>query len=216
MLSKFRVMAVTIAIAVMTLGYANPSSAAKKGIDCTDPTSHPSCKDDDGAVDGATFSVVIDGGLMGGSGDNHWLQSFGGKNTIGLNHASAEVSDVGTLTGLSDLTGLNAICFPSDFVPPHDASFQLHQASIKRKKGKAQAGIFLHGLTFEGNVRVLYGFLLIGDFVSGDWPPTTTTVLNMTAWELSVEMEGQAITSISCKGEGDTPTPVTITVTKET
>ncbi len=140
--SRLSTLLLSLVIAVVTLGYANSSSAAKKGIDCTDPTSHPSCKDEDSGTDGATFSVVIyGGGLMGESGEN-WLQSFGGKNTIGLNHASAEVSDVGTLTGVSILTDLNSNCFPSDSMGPHGKPFQLHQASIKRKKGKAQAGFF--------------------------------------------------------------------------
>ena len=218
-ISRLSTLLLSLAIAVFALGYVNPSSAGKPGRDCEPPSNHPSCKDEDSGTDGATFSVVIyGGGLMGESAED-WLQSFGGKNTIGLNHASAEVSDVGTLTGVSSLTGLNPSCFPSDFMGPHGKPFQLHQASINRKKGKAQAGFFFHGLTFEGNVRVLYDFLLIGEFESGEWPPTDTaappTVLKMTSWELSVEKEGQAITSISCKGEGPTPTPVTITVTKE-
>ena len=42
---RLSTLSLTLAIAVMTLGYANVASAEPP--DCTDPSSHPSCKDDD-------------------------------------------------------------------------------------------------------------------------------------------------------------------------
>lgn len=174
----------------------------------------PGC--DSGSGGGRTFTVVIGNGLAGGSGSNPWLESFGGRNSIGLNDAAPAGFDVGTLTGVGSFTGQPGDCFPSDFVDPHSSAFQLHQAIIKSgKKGRAEASFWFHGATDNGLVRVLYVLKLFGTFASPmDWP--STQVLTMTDWELKVENESKAIKSISCIGEleeEDDPVSVAITVT---
>ena len=61
---RLSTLSLTLAIAVMTLGYVNSSSAAKKDIDCTDPSSHPSCKPSDDSSPSenlsASFCLTID------------------------------------------------------------------------------------------------------------------------------------------------------------
>jgi hypothetical protein len=43
---------------------------------------------------------------------------------------------------------------------------------------------------------------MVGIF-AGDWPPTaTTTDMNMTDWELTVENQGAEVQSVSCIGAG--------------
>ena len=219
---RLSTLSLTMAIVVMTLGYATPSFAAKPGACDQDPP-HPSCKTGDD-TDGAAFNVDIGASgdaLQGGSGGNPWLQGVGGKNSIGLNDASPAGLDVGTLTGVAALTDEDTTCFPTDFLSPHTASFQLHQAFIKSgKKGRAEASFWFHGKTFLDDVRVLYLLKLFGEFESGkEWPGAQT--LTMTDWELKVENEGKAIKMISCQGEGKvggivSPSSITIIVTEET
>jgi len=61
---RFSTFSLILAVAVITLGYASYSSAAKKGIDCTDPSSHPSCKPSDDSSPSenlsASFCLTID------------------------------------------------------------------------------------------------------------------------------------------------------------
>ena len=216
---RLSTLSLTIAIAVMTLGYANPSFADK-----------PSNGDHEhggggGGADGAMFRVtILDDDLAGGSTVavdemgktiDPWLQGFGGKNSIGLNDASG--LDVGTLTGVGSFTGLglgpNEFCFPGDIVDPHASLFPLHQAFIKPgKKGRAEASFWFHGTTKDGMVRVLYLLKLIGAFESPEvWP--SAQKLTMTDWELKVENEGKAIKSISCIGELPEEDEVSVTIT---
>lgn len=203
------------AIIVITLGYATPAFSAKPGA-CDPPQDppHPSCNSGDD-TDGAMFNVLIAGdALAGGSGDNPWLESFGGKNAIGLNDAAPAGFDIGTLTGLGSFTGQPGACFPSDFVDPHSSAFQLHQAIIKSgKKGRAEASFWFHGATDDGSVRVLYVLKLFGDFV-GDVEFPGNAILSMSDWELKVENEGRKIKNMSCAGQG-TNKNVTITVVEE-
>lgn len=210
MLSKFRVMAVAIAIAVMTLGYANPSFADKPN----------NGEHDHGGGDGAggaMFDVIIlGGGLDGGSGlDDPWLQGFGGKNSIGLNDATAGL-DVGMLMGLDVLTGEDESCFPPDTGDDHASAsdFPLHQAIVKRgKQGSVEASFWFHGATDDGSVEVLYVLKLFGD-IDGNVEFPGTADLSMDEWELKVENEGRKIKKMSCESQG-TDIDVTITVTKQ-
>ncbi len=219
------------AIAVMTLGYANPSYAAKP---CIDDDTHPSCKTDDD--DGAAFDVDITGdlGLDGGSGEDPWVQGVLGKNGIGLKDVAPDDLAVGTLTGVGGffLDEKYAPCFDFDDTG-HDFSPELHQAYIKPgKKGRAEAKFWFHGETYKPldgefcdgesdgesscgpastQVRVLYVLTLFGEFDPIKvWPGPQT--LEMDAWELKVENEGKTIKEISCQSEGD-KVVVTIKVT---
>ena len=202
------------AVAVMIFGYATPAYAEKP--DCDQDPSHPSCKTDGGA-DGAAFNVDIGvlGELQGGSGDNPWLQGFGGKKSIGLNDASPTGLDVGTLTGVGMFTGLDARCFPGDFMPPdpvHGSPDELHQAIVKSgKKGRAEASFWFHGATKNGMVRVLYVLTLFGVF-DGDVEFPGEATLLMSTWELKVENEGKEIKSISCQGAGDDSVTIDVTI----
>ncbi len=214
-ISRLSTLSLTIAIAVMTLGYANPAFADKPKNDMHDHG------DDDGG-DVAEYVVTISGDMTGAS-DFKWREDFGGKKTIGLNDAAGgripgeftDLSFFGALPAAPPTppftAGDGANCFSS-------ASFTIHQGSVsKGRGGRAQAGFFFHGLTNDGSVMVLYGLQLIGEFALGaevEWPPSDggDTVLNIATWELSATNEGKDIKSISCIGEGATNN-VTITVT---
>ena len=213
MLSKYRVMALTIAIAVMTLGYANPSFADK-------PTNGHNHGGDDDGRDETLYDVVISVDISGESTDP-WL-TFGKGTSIGLNDAS-EGRVPGEFTNLSFFAALpgdsppfsaaeGAICFPS-------APFAIHQGRVQEGRGgRAQAGFWFHGSTHtevEGEfVQVLYNLFLTGVFPGDPLPPTAFNQpieMTMTAWVLGATNEGKAIKDASCIGEG--ATDVTIMVT---
>ena len=220
------------AIAVMTLGYANPSYAAQPV--CHNPPEefpHPSCKPA-GDSGGASFVVTIEGsGLTGGSAEDvPWVQGVLGKNGIGLNDVAPDFLYVGTLKGLSMFTGESYLCFPGDYgnpsPPPHTTErlFDLHQAIIKSgKKGRAEAHLWFHGETrlpvdeTGGNerVRVLYVLKLFGiDGSAAGFPPLPDDDplnLDMTSWELKVENDGKTIKAISCQAEGGDNVTIEVT-----
>ncbi|MEE8464587.1 MAG: hypothetical protein V3S53_07365 [Gammaproteobacteria bacterium] len=193
-------LSLTVAIAVMTLGYANPSFADK-----------PSGGEHDhggGGVDGATFDVfILGGGLDGRSGiDNPWLENFGGKNSIGLNDAAPAGLDVGMLMGLADFTGEDedSGCFPADTGTDHASTslFPLHQAIVKQgRNGRAEASFWFHGATTEGD-EVLYVLKLFGHFDGENVEFPGDAVLLMDEWELKVENEGRKIKNMSCESQG--------------
>ena len=204
---RLSTLSLSLAIAVMTLGYVNVASAGKP----TCPGDHPSCKEagDDG------YSVTIEGQVEGHSTDN-WLLGVGGKKSIGFNDASLG-HDVGDFTDLSFFTISNGP-FGSDGATCFKFPAELHQATIKQGKGgRAQAAFWFDGKTNDGNTSVLYALALYGLFDPATaWPPEGTPhVMIMTDWKIIVENEGKAIKSISCIGEGDDDITVQITVTKE-
>ena len=200
---RLSTLSLTLAIAVITLGYMNVASAAKP--DC--PGDHPSCKEAGGA---AGYIVTIVGDVEGGSTEN-WL---GGSKGVGLNDAGVH-DGVGLFTDLSyfeswDFDGNNGdLCFLG-------ADYLLHQAQIKQgKKGRAEAAFWFHGETTTG-IRVLYALTLYGDFDPNvAWPPVNVEhKIMMNRWKMIVENEGKAIKDDSCIGEG-TGVEVNIVVTKE-
>lgn len=221
MLSKFRVMAVTIAIAVMTLGLVAVPALADPGDDDGCHEHKEDCGGGgDGGRDETLYDVVISVDISGESTDP-WL-TFGKGTSIGLNDAS-EGRVPGEFTNLSFFAALpgnsppfsaddGAICFPS-------APFAIHQGRVQEGRGgRAQAGFWFHGWTHDTVdgvlVKVLYNLLLTGDFPADPLPPTAINQpieMNMTAWELGATNEGKAIKDISCIGEG--ATNVTIMVT---
>lgn len=226
MLSKYRVMAVTIAIAVMTLGYANPSFADKPiGGE------HNHGGDDDGR-DKTFYDVVIGesgyGETIFGESTRPW-STFGKGKSIGLGDGSLGHTGVGKFTDLSFFTSLKGLfgdiedvgdipngakCFPLD-----DKNILvktlIHQGSVTQGRGgRAESRFFFDGFTFENNVPVLYQLQLFGLFDETEaWPPGTAghTHVIMKDWVLSVANEGQAIKSISCIGEGETFVTITVT-----
>ena len=209
---RLSTLSLTIAIAVMTLGYANPSFA-----DPPDGGEHDHGGGGGGGGD-ATFDVIILGignELDGRSGlDNPWLESFGGKNAIGLNDATAGL-DVGMLMGLAAFTGEDPDCFPEDTGTDHTSTslFPLHQAIVKQgRKGRAEASFWFHGATTEGD-EVLYVLNLFGHFADENAEFPGTAELLMDDWELKVENEGKAIKSISCIGELGVVDEVLVTIT---
>ena len=112
-ISRLSTLLLSLVIAVVMLGYANSSSAAKKGIDCTDPTSHPSCKDkgdgDDSGRDETFYDVVISPNtfdkIVGESDDDHPWLTFGNGTSIGLGDAS--LSPPGERPGIGEFTDLS-------------------------------------------------------------------------------------------------------------
>ena len=58
---RLSTLSLTLAIAVITLGYVNPSFAGKPGACNSDPP-HPSCKDD--PVSSITYRVALEGAFV--------------------------------------------------------------------------------------------------------------------------------------------------------
>lgn len=214
MLRKFRVMAVTIAIAVMTLGYANPSFADK-------PTNGHNHGGDDGGRVETFYDVVIgmaaNGETIFGGSTRPW-STFGKGKSIGLGDGSLGHTGVGEFTDLSFFTRVDG-----DFDEKGATCFQvptvIHQGSVAQGRGgRAESRFFFEGFTHTevaGEfVEINYQLQLIGDFVPDDpWPPTDnmTTTLTMTTWELSASNEGQAIKDISCIGKGTVDVNIMVT-----
>ena len=209
---RLSTLSLTLAIAMMTLGYVSVASAAKPIC----PGDHPSCKE----AGESGYSVTIEGHVEGASADmegasaDNWLGGVAGKNSIGLNDAS-EGHNVGAFTGLEFFTGNDspfgsdgASCFPS-------APFTIHQAIISRGKGgRAQASFWFDGFTKHDNTSVLYALALFGQFDSDKaWPPVEGEhhLIMMTDWKIIVENEGKEIKSISCIGEGE-PDDITVAI----
>ena len=216
-ISRLSTLLPSLAIAVITLGLAAVPALADPG---DDDGCHEHKEECGGGGDVAEYSVTISGAMTGAS-DHNWRGNFGGKKNIGLNDA-AEGRIPGEFTDLSIFTSSGG---PFDEVDGNNGQecflvpAVIHQGNVsKGRGGRAQAGFFFDGLTFEQvnnmDVPVLYGLVLTGVFSTNTpWPPTAgnPAVLTMTAWELSATNEGKAIKSISCIGKG--ATGVTITVT---
>ncbi len=212
---RLSTLSLTVAIAVMTLGYANPSFANPPDED--GEHEHGGGGGGDATFDVFILEVDVDGiavvnGLDGRSGlNNPWLESVGGKNAIGLNDATAFL-DVGVLMGLAGFTGEVSDCFPGD-QGMHASADPLHQAIVKKgKRGTAEANFWFHGATDDGSVDVLYVLKLFGEFVGMDVEFPGTADLLMDEWELKVENEGRKIKMLSCENQG--MGNVTITVTE--
>lgn len=242
MLSKFRVMAVTIAIAVITLGLVAVPALA----DPPDPNTgchgpHKDCNGGDDGGRGETFyDVVISPNtydlIVGESDDDHPWLTFGNGTSIGLGDSSLSPPGTGR-PGIGEFTDLSFFhtlpgdsppfsntqgkkCFPKkgdDELHRDEGSFSIHQGRVQEGRGgRAQASFWFHGLTHtkvdEEIVTVLYALLLTGDTIS--LPPTggNSVVLAMTAWQLTATEEGQAVKSASCIGEGLVDVIVTVTV----
>ena len=67
-------------------------------------------------------------------------------------------------------------------------------------------------------IRFFYVLKVFGTFDEDaggnwDWPPTATTTLTMTSWEMRVENQGSAIKNISCIGGRNFDDPMVIAVT---
>jgi hypothetical protein len=209
-------------IGLLFFGSLYPSFAAKPVC----PGPHPSCGDDNGSGDEATYSAEFGGEIVGQSGVDNWVLGFLGKNSIGLNDAQPAGLDVGTVTSLNLLPGIENgdICFQSNSFPNltptndppslHNDSSLLHQAYIKEGKGgRAESRIWLHGVTILGQEEVLYVLKLFGQFdPETAWPPTEGSHLVMFYdWELAVEGGKKATKDDSCAGEGTTTVAITVT-----
>ncbi len=203
---RLSTLSLTLAIAVLTLGYVNVASAAKPIC----PGDHPSCKE----AGDSGYKVTIEGHVDGVSDDN-WLGGFGGKKSIGLNDASEE-HKVGAFTNLDFFTenspfgDFGTTCFPGPFT--------IHQAIISRGKGgRAQAAFWFDGKTDDNSTDVLYALALFGQFDPEiAWPPDEGKphLIMMEDWKIIVENEGKEIKSISCIGEGD-PGDITVSILVE-
>ena len=214
-ISRLSILSLILAIAVISLGYANPSFADKPGTGECVETEHEHCHDDDGQE--VTYSVMISGDVSG-NGDN-WIGGVGGKNGIGLNDAG-EGGGVGELTALTFLTSSTGP-FVTDGLKCFGSSSRLiHQAIIKRGRGgRAEASFWFDGKTNDGSdTDVLYALALFGKFHEFNvWPPVGEPhLIIMTDWKIIVENEGKEIKSISCIGESpdDIFISVDILVTK--
>jgi len=165
----------------------------------------PPCKSSDDSVD-AEYSAFITGDVTGESDDNfNWLGSFGGKSTIGLNSARGANPgdlDLGVLASLfTDKTfnGNDGIeCFGADA-----ANQILNGVNVKQGgAGNLNGKFFFDASTGNGSTPVIYLLEVFGDEIDNDWPPTATSTLIMTSWELSVQNVGKSVKAVSCIGDG--------------
>jgi len=197
-------------IGLLFFGSLYPSFAAKPVC----PGPHPSCGDDNGSGDEATYSAEFGGEIVGQSGADNWVLGFLGKNSIGLNDAPPDSLDVGTVSELNLLADVDdiEICFqPNNF---DGGPSSLHQIYIKEGKGgRAESRIWLHGVTILGQEEILYVLKLFGQFDPGTaWPPTEGSHLVMFYdWELAVDGGKKATKDDSCSGDGTTTVAITVT-----
>ena len=191
------------AIFVLVVGWAvTPAQAhCPKKDGAVHSGNHPHCTKI-GTEDGE-YSVAIDEAVEGQS-DDLWRLSSGGKQ-IGLGNLSGQVIgqlDLSFFTvptpggPFSTTRGIN--CFSNSDVELSP------QASIKKgRRGRAEGHFWFGGKTDDGVTTVLYALDVFGLFEQGAiWPPSSTTSMVMTDWEIRVEGEGDVVKNISCIGEG--------------
>ncbi len=172
---RLSTLSLTLAIAVMTLGYANPSFADKPLTGPCSPTqTEPHCHDDDEDKRDKTFYDVEFGNIgimtiVGKSDDDHPWSTFGKGTSIGLGDSSlsppgdgrpgiGEFTDLSFFTpGFGEFLNDGATCFPADGDDEYlthtgthrdKGSFSIHQGNVREGRGgRAQAGFFFHGFT---------------------------------------------------------------------
>ena len=148
---------------------------------------------DDGEV--AEYSVLITGPVTGGSTNDKWIT--GSANQIRL--------DFGSTAVLDDL---------DFFVPPWSAPrgqncfgsggpFTVFHGFLKKGKGGRAEGWFwltAHTDNMPGT-SADYLFKMFGEF-QGPWPPSVTTTMVMTDWEIRLVNGQPELKNITCLGEG--------------
>ena len=159
----------TLAIAVIALGYANSVSAEKPN--CPEDDSHPSCSggggDGGGSDADATYSANFTGALSGGSAGDHWL---GHGKGVGANVFSGLEDTNIDLEYFDDLFMKNG-CFGDPFYEPG-------QVSVKEKnKNNTEAWFWFTASVIGGGESANYLLQTFGTFDDPpvDWPPSTTT-----------------------------------------
>lgn len=159
----------------------------------------------DDSVD-AEYSALITGDVTGASDEiDNWLGSFGGKSTIGLNSARGANPgdlDLGFLASLFTDTTFNGNdgieCFGAEA-----ANQILNGVNVKQGgAGNLNGKFFFDASTGNGSTPVIYLLEVFGDEIDNDWPPTATSTLIMTSWELSVQNVGKSVKAVSCIGDG--------------
>ncbi len=202
----------------LLLGFAlNPSPTFANKPDGSGNHSHG---DDGGNGAEATYSVTWTGDVEGLSGNSPWIES-------GKLIEPTVPGDIGELTSLSFFTE------DSPFGPNGQQCFgtspiELSGAFLSRgRRGRAEGWFWFIASTFEplpnGSVPMpKYLLKMVGTFgdalgENADWPPSPTTIMTLTDWELKVENEPEEVRNISCIGigEGVVPFEVVITVVKD-
>jgi hypothetical protein len=184
---------------VLVLGFAlNATLVFAKGP--------PTCKPKDCDPDPvAEYSVVFSGDLTGMS-----VTPWVGSKTIGLLRGSEKV-------GFLNSGNFFFIAGPAS-KPCFDLGTSMDEITLaggkvsKGKRGIATSRLRFDGWTKDGEkngVAVDYLLKLDGKFMSGDWPPTAVTIMQMATWVLGVENASGEVRDNSCIGEGFLIDPVT-------
>ncbi len=202
----------TLAMAVMLIGYVNPSVAAKdKG--CPD-SDHPSCGDGGGETgDVVTYDVVLLGPVDGsnvGLQYADWIDQQGGS----IGNPFSPGVDAGTLNlaafsiifnmavqgGVAD--GDGGYCF--------SATDAIRDGGVWRmRRDQIEVGLWIDGRTSDGIHEVVYTFWLTGSRPYNWLPDAGNTAESvLTNWEIE-PANGQAdLVPLSCTGEGKFPEDV--------
>jgi len=157
---------------------------------------------DDGEV--AQYTVDIKGPVTGGSTNDNWIT--GSANQIRL--------DFGAIAVLDDLDSL----VPGPWTPPRgencfgsEEPFTVFHGFLKKGKGgRAEGWFWLTAHTddedppFGSGTSADYLFKMFGEF-QGPWPPSGTTTMVMTDWEMLLVNGQSELKNITCLGEGVFP-----------
>ena len=202
---RLSTLSLSLAIAVFSLGYVNPSFA-----DNPRGGGHNHGGDDGGNGKDASYSVVISGAVLGVDGTDAWHGNFGGKSRIGLNIGGGEVGDGNNVGELTDLSFFKK-SYPLGPWPGSRGEdcfserAYLAQVILKvDKRGRAESRFWFTGLT-KGSITVEYYLLIgVGEIGMDDvWPPSNITEMTLYTWEMKVDGESGPVRNASCVGDGD-------------
>ena len=131
--------------------------------------------------------------------------------------------DIGELTSLSFFTATDGPFGPNGQQCFGTSSIELSGAFLSRgRRGRAEGWFWFIASTFKSlpdGSEPMPKYLLkmvgtFGDELGGnaDWPPSPTTIMILTDWELKVEGEPEEVRNISCIGIGEGGAPFKVVV----
>ncbi len=206
----------TLAIAVITLGYVSPSFA--------DPGGGKHNHGDGGSGGDkavATFHVLLMGPVSGES-DPDWLR--GSSRLVG---ESDPFNDAGSLnlvvfvgTHFNTVEGTN--CFSKHTQPhKHDATDSILNGHVRqRKHGSAEVTLLIDGRTEDDKDDVVYRLSMTSaddTLTSANWLPIKGSggiTIRLTGWEVVVAGNDPQLEPFSCTDAGSFDTPQYVTVTR--
>ncbi len=197
----------TLAIAVMLIGYVNPSVAAKDK-ECP---AHPSCGDGGGETGHVVTYDVVLLGPVDGSNVGPQFADWIDQQTGSIGNPFSPGVDAGTLN-LAAFSGIfDTAIADGDAVGSGDGCFSAPNITVrdgavwKRRRDEIEVGLWIDGRTAEDSADVVYT-LWLGGLRPDPWlpgPDDGTVYTDLTSWEIEPANHQADLVPLSCTGEGN-------------